>query len=146
MNIGEAGARAGVSPKLIRYYERIGLIASIGRSGAGYRTYDEADVATIRFIGQARGLGFPLAAIRQLLALWQDSARNSREVKRLALATIGDLRLKLDGLQRMIGALEHLAEHCNGDARPECPIIDSLANHVRNRPAVPNGRGGKQNY
>ncbi len=127
MNIGQASAGSGVPAKMIRYYERIGLIARVERSGSGYRTYTEGDVATLRFIRQARDLGFPLASIRELLSLWQDRSRSSRDVKRVALATIDELRMKRDELQRMIGALEHLAAHCHGDERPECPIIDSLA-------------------
>lgn len=127
MNIGQASAGSGVPAKMIRYYERVGLIGVPERSEAGYRTYAEADVATLRFIRQARDLGFSLAAIRELLALWQDRSRPSREVKRIALASIDELRCKRDELQRMISALEHLAAHCNGDERPECPIIDNLA-------------------
>lgn len=127
MNIGQVSAGSGVPAKMIRYYERIGLIAPANRSGSGYRTYAAADVATLRFIRQSRDLGFPLAAIRQLLTLWQDRSRSSREVKRIALTTAADLRQKMRDLQRMIGALEHLAAHCKGDDRPECPIIDNLA-------------------
>ncbi len=136
MNIGQASAGSGVPAKMIRYYERIGLIAVPERSRSGYRTYAESDVAALRFIRQARDLGFPLARIRELLALWQDRSRSSKEVKRIALATAGELRLKLAELQRMAGALEHLAAHCNGDERPECPIIDRLAGA---RPAFEGG-------
>ena len=127
MNIGTAASRSGVSAKMIRYYERIALIPSAGRSDGGYRTYDDSEVATLRFIRQARDLGFPLAAIRQLLALWHDRSRSSRDVKRLAEETIETLQDKLAELQRMLGALEHLARHCHGDDRPDCPILDTLA-------------------
>jgi len=127
VNIGQASAGSGVPAKMIRYYERIGLIAPPGRNGSGYRTYTEADLATLRFIRHGRDLGFPLASIRRLLALWQDRSRSSRDVKRLALQTVGELRQKLEEIQRMVGALEHLAAHCQGDERPDCPIIDSLA-------------------
>ena len=127
MNIGEAAAASGVSAKMIRYYERIGLIPEAGRSGSGYRTYDDGAVQALRFVHRARGLGFPLDAIRRLLALWQDRSRSSQEVKRIALATVADLRRKKAELEAMAGALEHLADHCRGDGRPECPIIDDLA-------------------
>ncbi len=127
MNIGQASSGSGVPAKMIRYYERIGLITPPERNGSGYRTYAETDVASLRFIRQARDLGFPLANIRELLALWRDRSRSSKDVKRIALATVEELRLKLAELQRMVGALEHLAAHCNGDERPDCPIIDKLA-------------------
>lgn len=143
MNIGQASAGSGVPAKMIRYYERIGLIAPAGRSGSGYRTYAAADVATLRFIRQSRGLGFPLAAIRQLLALWQDRSRSSRDVKRVALATVEELRRKRDELGRMIGALEHLAAHCSGDDRPECPIIDNLS-ELRAAPGMGKSHAGTE--
>jgi len=131
MNIGQAAKAAGMSAKNIRYYERIGLVARAERNGAGnYRTYDDADVHTLQFIRRARDLGFPLAAIRRLLALWQDRSRSSRDVKRVALATVDELRRKLDELQLMVGTLEHLAVHCRGDERPECPIINDLADRA----------------
>jgi len=135
MNIGQAAEAAGMSAKNIRYYERIGLVARAERNAGNYRTYDDADVHTLQFIRRARDLGFPLAAIRRLLALWQDRSRSSRDVKRVALATVGELRRKLEELQLMLGTLEHLAAHCLGDERPECPIIDDLADRApRPRP------------
>lgn len=127
MNIGEVARESGVSTKMIRYYERIGLIPAPGRNAAGYRTYGPPAVETLRFVHRARDLGFPLVAIRQLLTLWQDGERSSREVKRLALETADGLRGKLVELERMISALHHLADHCQGDDRPDCPIIDQLA-------------------
>ena len=127
MNIGEAAADSGVSAKMIRYYERIGLIGRARRSVSNYRTYSDNDVSTLRFIHRARRLGFPLAAVRRLLALWQDPSRSSQEVKSIALATIESLRRKRDELEAMVAALEHLAAHCHGDARPECPIMEDLA-------------------
>jgi MerR family copper efflux transcriptional regulator len=127
MNIGRAAKVSGVSTKMIRYYERIGLISRAERNEGNYRTYDDADVRTLQFIRRARDLGFPLTAIRRLLALWQDRARSSRDVKQIALDTVGELRRKLDELQSMVRTLEHLATHCQGDGRPECPIIDDLA-------------------
>ena len=137
MNIGEASAASGVSAKMIRYYERIGLVPEAGRSTAGYRTYDDEAVHTLRFVHRARDLGFPLAAIRSLLALWQDRSRSSRDVKRIALATVAALDQKKLELESMARALEHLANHCRGDERPECPIIDDLAESgLKERPAT----------
>lgn len=137
MNIGEAAKASGVSAKMIRYYERIGLIAPAERSEGNYRTYDDANVHTLQFVRRARDLGFPLAAIRRLLALWQDRARSSRDVKRVALETVAELRCKLEELESVMRALEHLAANCRGDERPDCPIIDDLSNRMA-RPK-PNG-------
>ncbi len=130
MNIGEASKSSGVSTKMIRYYERIGLIRAAGRSGAGYRTYDDADVHTLQFVHRARDLGFSLDAIRRLLALWQDRSRTSQDVKRIALETVAELRRKMAELAAMARSLEHLATHCLGDERPDCPIIDDLADRA----------------
>ena len=130
MNIGEASKSSDVSAKMIRYYERIGLIRAAGRSGAGYRTYDDADVHTLQFVHRARDLGFPLDAIRRLLALWQDRSRTSQDVKRIALETVAELRRKMAELEGMARSLEHLATHCRGDERPDCPIIDDLADRA----------------
>ena len=131
MNIGEAAGASGVSAKMIRYYERIGLIARAVRSTANYRIYSDAEVQTLEFIHRARALGFPLEAVRRLLALWQDPSRSSKEIKSIALATVATLRRKRDELQGMMHALEHLAEHCQGDERPECPIMDDLGMRER---------------
>ena len=130
MNIGGASKSSGVSAKMIRYYERIGLIRAAGRSEAGYRTYDDVDVHTLQFVHRARDLGFPLDAIRRLLALWQDRSRTSQDVKRIALDTVADLRRKMAELEAMARSLEHLALHCRGDERPDCPIIDDLADRA----------------
>ncbi len=126
MNIGAAAARSGVSAKMIRHYEAIGLLAA-ARGANGYRVYAERDVAVLRFIRHARDLGFPLEDIRRLLALWQDRGRASAEVKRLALAHVEALESKADSLRRMAASLRHLAAHCHGDDRPDCPILDDLA-------------------
>jgi Cu(I)-responsive transcriptional regulator len=126
MNIGDAAAASGVSAKMIRHYEAIGLIGA-ARSGNGYRVYAERDVAVLRFIRHARDLGFGLEDIRRLLELWQDRARASAEVKRLALAHVAALETKADSLRSMAASLRHLAAHCHGDARPDCPILDDLA-------------------
>jgi Cu(I)-responsive transcriptional regulator len=130
MNIGQAAAASGVSAKMIRYYERIGLVARVGRSKSGYRTYGDPEIHTLQFIRRARDLGFPLDAIRSLLALWADRSRSSRDVKRVALATVEELNRKLEELQLMVRTLEHLARECNGDERPDCPIIADLADRT----------------
>ena len=127
MKIGEAAAAAGISERMIRHYEKIGLIAPAARRDSGYRDYDERDVHTLRFIGRARDLGFPLEEIRTLLALWNDRDRSSADVKSLALARASELKRKARELDAMRRTLEHLAASCQGNDRPDCPIIDDLA-------------------
>lgn len=127
MNIGAAARASGVSAKMIRYYESIGLIDPAARTGAGYRSYGEADVHTLRFIRRARDLGFSVARIAELLALWRDRDRASADVKAVALAQIASLTAKIEALEAMKRTLEHLAAHCHGDARPDCPILRDLA-------------------
>ena len=127
MNIGEAAAASGVSAKMIRYYESIGLIAGVGRSDAGYRVYSPSDVHTLHFIRRARDLGFSVAQMSSLLALWSDRSRASADVKRIALAHIAELESKAQAIEAMAATLKHLAQHCHGDARPDCPIIDGLS-------------------
>ena len=125
MTIGEAAARSGVSAKMIRHYESIGLIEAERRAN-GYRTYGVHDVAVLRFIRHARDLAFPLEDVRKLLALWRDRSRASAEVKRLALAHVEALEAKAAALNAMAGSLRHLAQHCAGDDRPDCPILAEL--------------------
>ena len=127
MKIGQAAAAAGVSERMIRHYEKVGLIPAAARRDSGYRDYDERDVHTLRFIGRARDLGFPLEEIRTLLALWHDRDRSSADVKALALARAAELKRKARELDAMRRTLEQLAENCHGDDRPDCPIIDDLA-------------------
>lgn len=127
MNIGEAAAATGVSAKMIRHYEAIGLINQAGRTGSGYRTYGPKDLATLIFIRRARDLGFSIAQIRDLLALWQDRDRASADVKRIAASHIDELTAKMRQLQEMVMTLQHLSAHCQGDDRPDCPILDRLA-------------------
>lgn len=127
MKIGEAATAAGVTERMIRHYEKISLIPHAARCDSGYRDFSERDVHTLRFIGRARDLGFPLEDIRTLLALWQDRERSSADVKRLALARADELDRKARELDAMRRTLEHLAECCRGDERPDCPIIDDLA-------------------
>lgn len=125
MAIGEAAAASGVSAKMIRHYEAIGLLTP-RRAGNGYRAYDAADVQVLRFIRHARDLAFPLEEVRRLLALWRDRNRASAEVKRLALAHVAALEEKAESLRAMAASLRHLAAHCHGDARPDCPILEEL--------------------
>ena len=127
VSIGEAARASGVSAKMIRYYESIGLIAAPARSAAGYRFYDERDVQTLRFVRRARDLGFPVEDIARLLELWRDGARSSADVKRLAEEHIAALEERIAALQSMQRTLERLACACHGDDRPDCPILDDLA-------------------
>ena len=127
MNIGEAASASGVSAKMIRYYETIGLIAAPDRSAAGYRRYGNADVHTLRFIRRARDLGFSVDEMRSLLALWRDRSRASADVKALALAHVGELEKRIAELRGMADTLSHLARHGQGDDRPDCPILADLA-------------------
>lgn len=127
MNIGDAASASGVSAKMIRHYEEIGLIPAASRSDSGYRTYAERDVHLLRFIRQGRLLGFSMKQIAELIGLWLDQSRPSSKVKQLALTHIAELDDKIKELQAMKGTLEQLACHCHGDARPECPILDGLA-------------------
>lgn len=127
MNIGQASKASGVSQRMIRHYEAIGLIPKAPRRESGYRDYDDRDVHTLRFIARSRDLGFPIEEIGKLLALWQDRGRASAEVKALALARVEELRRKERELAEMRRTLEHLAKTCHGDDRPDCPIIESLA-------------------
>ena len=127
MKIGQASAACGVSERMIRHYEKIGLMPKAARRDSGYRDYDERDVHTLRFIGRARDLGFPIEEIGKLLALWQDRSRASADVKALASARATELRHKERALQSMRRSLEQLARDCHGDARPDCPILQDLA-------------------
>lgn len=126
-NIGEAAALTGVSAKMIRHYESIGLVPPASRSFANYRLYHDADLHRLRFIKRARGLGFSMKQIEQLLGLWSDPGRSSAEVKRLAQAHVDALEARILEMQAMQRSLQALARHCHGDARPECPILDDLA-------------------
>lgn len=127
MNIGEAAAASGVSQRMIRHYEKIGLIPAPARRESGYRDYATADVERLRFVAHARDLGFPVEEIRALLGLWQDRARSSADVKALATARAEELGRKARALEAMRATLLDLAERCHGDTRPDCPILARLA-------------------
>lgn len=127
MNIGQAARLSGVSAKMIRHYESIGLFSPADRTGSGYRVFNGVDVHTLRFIRRARDLGFTVEEIRQLLALWRDEERASADVKALALRHIHDLETRVEQLQGMLGTLRHLATCCEGNHRPDCPILEDLA-------------------
>lgn len=127
MNIGDAAAASGVSAKMIRHYETIGLVPAATRTDAGYRQYSDSDVHSLRFIRHARDLGFSLAEIAELVGLWHDRARPSRQVKALAQKHIHELEQKAAELLAMKATLQHLVHCCHGDDRPDCPILDGLA-------------------
>ena len=126
MNIGDAAAAAGVSAKMIRYYEQAGLVPPADRSASGYRIYGDADVHRLRFIRRARDLGFPVAEIGELLDLWNDRTRRSADVQRLAQAHIADLQGRIARLEDMASTLQTLVDCCAGDGRPDCPILGGL--------------------
>lgn len=127
MNIGEAARQTGISAKMIRYYEQIGLIGDAGRTAAGYRVYAPSDLNTLRFIRRARDLGFSVEQMGDLLALWRDRSRASADVKAIALSHIAALERKAQALHEMSETLRHLAAHCHGDSRPDCPILSDFA-------------------
>lgn len=127
LDIGQASKASGVSVKMIRHYEAIGLLKKVARTYANYRVYTENDVHTLRFIKRARALGFSMEDIRQLLALWQNKSRPSASVKKIAGGHMQDLKHRIIEMQSMVATLEHLTHHCHGDSRPECPILEDLA-------------------
>ena len=125
-NIGEAAARSGVSAKMVRHYESLGLLPRIGRTDSGCRQYGTTEVHTLRFIRRARDLGFSMAEIGDLLKLWQNRRRASADVKRIVLAHVDDLERRIAEMTEMKRTLERLAACCHGDDRPDCPILDEL--------------------
>jgi MerR family transcriptional regulator, copper efflux regulator len=130
MNIGDVSRESGVSTKMIRYYEQIGLIPPAHRTESGYRVYRDNDVHALRFIRRARDLGFSVTQLAELLTLWSDRHRASADVKRIARQHIAELEHKVQELRAMTDALKHLAAHCHGDHRPECPILEDLAGAI----------------
>lgn len=134
LNIGQAAQAAGVSPKMIRHYEQIGLLPEAARSDAGYRRYGERDVSVLRFIRQSRRLGFAMTQIAELLGLWSNRTRASREVRALALQHVADLEQRIRELRTMKDALERLVASCHGNDDPHCAILDDLAHHSSSTP------------
>lgn len=126
MNIGHAATASGVSAKTIRHYEEVGLVRPPKRTASNYRTYPASDVHLLRFVKRARALGFSMADIKRLLALWQNKGRSSASAKNIAGRHIDELRRKRAEMESMIQALEHLTRNCHGDTRPQCPILDDL--------------------
>ena len=131
MNIGQAAQESGVSAKMIRHYESIGLVTMARRTDGGYRIYDANDIHTLRFIRRARDLGFSMKEIEQLLGLWRNRRRASADVRRVAQEHISELDQKIGELQAMRRTLNQLVEHCHGDRRPDCPILDDLAGEMK---------------
>lgn len=141
MNIGQASEASGVSAKMIRYYEEIGLIRPMGRTGNNYRVYGDVEVHVLRFIKRARNLGFSLEETERLLKLWQDKDRTSAAVKEVAQVHIADLERRIAEMQGMVKTLKNLSHCCSGDNRPNCPILDDLAGEMAKVVATPAGHG-----
>ena len=127
MNIGEAAKASGVNAKLIRHYESIGIIPKANRTESGYRVYSDSDIYTLTFVKRARSLGFSMKEIKKLVGLWRNRSRASADVKALALVHVKEMEQKIEELQSMVKTLRHLAKNCHGDQRPDCPIIEGLA-------------------
>jgi MerR family copper efflux transcriptional regulator len=126
-SIGQAAKDSGVSIKMIRHYEELGLLPKPARSFGNYRLYGPHDVHTLRFIKRARALGFSMAEVKELVGLWQNKSRSSRTVKAIAGKHLEALQQKIAELKSMAVTLEHLMDHCSGDHRPHCPILEDLA-------------------
>lgn len=135
MNIGQAAQASGVTAKMIRYYESIGLISAASRTGSGYRQYSDTDIQTLRFIRRSRDLGFSIDRIKTLLGLWGNDGRRSADVKKLARQYIAELDQDIAKLQSIRDQLRQLADSCHGDQRPDCPILDELATVPAPEPA-----------
>ena len=125
--IGEAARLSGVSARMVRHYEGLGLLPAVARTESGYRQYGEADVHTLRFIKRSRDLGFSMEEIAELVGLWHNRRRASSSVKRIAQKHLGELEQRIADMQSMHNTLAHLVHCCQGDARPDCPILDDLA-------------------
>ena len=127
VNIGVAAERSGVSAKMVRHYESLGLLSAVQRTDSGYRQYGEADVHTLRFIKRCRDLGFSMAEIAELVGLWQNRRRASSSVKRIAQKHVDELTQRIEAMQSMQRTLSSLLQCCQGNERPDCPILDDLA-------------------
>ncbi|WP_395318515.1 Cu(I)-responsive transcriptional regulator [Variovorax sp. UC74_104] len=128
VSIGEAAQRSGVSARMVRHYEGLGLLPAVARTESGYRQYGEADIHTLRFIKRSRDLGFSMEEIAELVGLWNNRRRASSSVKRIAQKHLGELEQRIADMQSMRSTLAHLVHCCHGDSRPDCPILDDLAN------------------
>ncbi|WP_432728671.1 Cu(I)-responsive transcriptional regulator [Variovorax sp. W6] len=126
VSIGEAAQRSGVSARMVRHYEGLGLLPAVARTESGYRQYGDADIHTLRFIKRSRDLGFSMEEIAELVGLWNNRRRASSSVKRIAEKHLGELEQRIADMQSMRSTLAHLVHCCHGDARPECPILDDL--------------------
>ena len=126
MNIGEAAEKAGVTPKMVRHYESLGLLPKVHRTESGYRLYGDSEVHTLRFIKRSRDLGFSIPEISELVKLWQDRRRPSSSVKKVAAAHLAELDRKIKEMESMRKTLGHLIHCCQGDHRPDCPILEDL--------------------
>ena len=138
VNIGNAASLTGISAKMVRHYESLGLLPHVTRTDSGYRQYSEAEVHTLRFIKRSRELGFSMAEIAELVALWQNRRRASANVKRIAQKHVDELTTRIAAMQAMQRTLGQLMHHCHGDERPDCPILDDLAG-AREDPAPDHG-------
>ncbi|MDZ4075378.1 MAG: Cu(I)-responsive transcriptional regulator [Hylemonella sp.] len=127
VNIGSAAELSGISAKMVRHYESLGLLPRVARTDSGYRQYSEADVHTLQFIKRSRDLGFSMAEIAELVTLWQNRRRTSASVKRIAQKHVDELATRIEAMQSMQRTLRQLLHHCHGDERPDCPILDDLA-------------------
>lgn len=142
VNIGKAAQLSGISPKMLRHYESLGLLETVPRTDSNYRQYSEADVHTLRFIRRSRDMGFGLEAITELVSLWHNRRRSSESVKRIAQKHVDDLHQRIEALQAMQRTLSHLLELCPGDGRPDCPILDDLS-HPTSEPETETKSGTK---
>ncbi|OGB32704.1 MAG: Cu(I)-responsive transcriptional regulator [Burkholderiales bacterium RIFCSPLOWO2_12_FULL_61_40] len=129
VTIGTAARLSQVSAKMVRYYESLGLLQSVARTDSGYRQYTQAEVRTLQFIKRGRALGFSMAEIAELVGLWHNRSRASASVKRIAQSHVDALAQRIEAMQAMQRTLAHLLDHCHGDERPDCPILDDLAGH-----------------
>ena len=134
MNIGQASRASGVSAKMIRYYESVGLISAADRTDSNYRSFSDREVNELRFIKRGRSLGFSVEEITRLLSLWRDRSRPSREVKAIAAHHVADLDARIAEMKSMADTLRHLAHGCTGDERPDCPILADLSENAEPGP------------
>ncbi len=142
VNIGKAARLSGISPKMLRHYESLGLLTAVPRTDSNYRQYSEADVHTLRFIRRSRDMGFGLEAITELVSLWHNRRRSSESVKRVAQKHLDELDQRIEALQSMQRTLNHLLALCPGDNRPDCPILDDLS-HPQDEVEPAKGSGTK---